>query len=56
MTRKRVPREVREYLEEKEWGYPYGSFYQTPRVNQIDINGYVLDDEDDDREDDELNY
>ena len=47
--------EVREYLEEKEWGYPYGRYYQTPRVNQIDIDGYALDDDDDD-EDDDLNY
>ena len=47
---------VREYLEEKEWGYPYGKQYQTPRVNQIDINGYVLDDDNDDDSDDRLNY
>lgn len=48
--------EVREYLEEKEWGYPYGRYHQTPRVNQVDIDGYFIDDEDDDDSDDRLNY
>lgn len=56
MTKKKMPREVRQYLEEKEWGYPYNKNCPTPRVNQIDIDGYVLDDDDEEDSDDDLNY